>query len=180
MTYCRTLARIYIVPIRTHLFSHINQLISHFIMSFEEIKIVPSQKNKPKICIGGYIFHINRQRDDIFYWKCDACEATAGTKLLGDDHILGYHRQHHAPDPTQTPQAEIRRKIKAIAGTSRDGPSRIIQDVLSQQADAAVFAGSRDSLRQVAKRERHDTTAEPEIQFYSPIIHLFLMNLINN
>ncbi|KAI2796342.1 hypothetical protein BLOT_015794 [Blomia tropicalis] len=132
-------------------------------MSSDEIKIVPSQKNKQKICIGGYMFHKNRQRDDVFYWKCDSCKSTAGTKLVGDVHTLRYHRQHdHAPDPTQAPLAEIRGRIKAMAGTSRDGPSRIIQDVLSQQADAAVFAGSRDSLRQVAKRARRSSAVEPE------------------
>ena len=66
----------------------------------------------------------------------------------------------HGPDPKWAKGQLIREKLKSIAACSRGKPNQIVTDLLSKEEDVDVIVatGSKDSLRQVAKRKQRDDT----------------------
>ena len=134
-------------------------------MDSSEVKLIPSQKGKSKLYLDGYLYKFNRSRHNLFYWRCDetGCIATAGTRLVGQTHEVRYNGEHtHAPNQVISQIAQIRDELKISAINSNDAPARLIQTVLANHPEAAVYAGNRDAMRQVVKRARRaDLPAEP-------------------
>lgn len=73
-------------------------------------EIIPSQKEKEKINVCGYLMVKEWNRDDLFYWCCEKrksenCKGWATTVLFNDLHYLRKFNDHnHA---SQASNAEV-------------------------------------------------------------------------
>ena len=138
------------------------------------VEVVKSMRGKNKICINGYIYTEERQRNTEpeivkFYWKCENwrnsnCAGRAVTHFNRNVHDvvrLGDH--NHAPNASKVQTDKISNELKNLGKNSNDRPIQIVQSVTARASlEVRSNLPSRDAMRRQVKRARRtELLAEP-------------------
>jgi len=136
----------------------------------EICEIIPSQKEKNKINVRGYLMTQEKKLKDTYYWCCEKkklenCKGRAITNFYNGSHYLKKFVEHnHSPQPSNAKVAEIIGQIKQKARVTRDKPSQIIQDITSSMLqDYQPYMPSSNALRAIIGRiKRAEMPAQPQ------------------
>ena len=103
------------------------------------MKIIPSNRGGFKLCYQGYMYTKHATRKTNQWWKCvkrssTGCRGSLSTKLQNENPVPGQpHNQ--APSDTSIKYSKPRNAIKDLATNTKDKPSQIFAQALSQCDD---------------------------------------------
>jgi hypothetical protein len=140
-------------------------------MNDRQVLVAKSKRGGDKICIDGFLFVKNKNKDDKFCWNCEkkkiyGCRGTAVTILQGTNHFLESHdatKHCHAAEASRFELSNISHNTKSLATTTNDNPAQIVQTVTAD-ANLAIrsYLPNREAFRKKIKRARqYDHPAEP-------------------
>ena len=131
--------------------------------------VITNDKGNQKLLFGGYgyndktILKCGNAR-----WRCSQKGTFKCSSALTTDpsisNVVSSTDHTHEPDFNWTKGQLLRHNIKSNAKSSRGRPNQIVTSVLSKAGDveAAISAGTKDSLRQVVRRvQRGDRPKNP-------------------
>src|SRR3984885_11756469 len=132
---------------------------------------ISSTHNKDKINIHGYLMLKDRNRKNLYYWRCEkykslSCYGRATTLLVEGQHYLKKASDHnHAAEASRVGVLKTINILKERAQQTNDQPAQVIQTIVANNSSQEThpYLPSHDALRQSIKRIRHiDLPAEPQ------------------
>lgn len=131
------------------------------------IALSKSKRGKDKLCLNGFMFNLNKRRNNTFYWECIQrkhlkcsdiiCKGKATTKSTSDGEmqIISHTEHSHVPKPENLYLKKTRYNIKEKAATSNAKPCEILQDKLT-------LLGPVDELLSPNLPSNHAQVPKPE------------------
>ena len=103
------------------------------------MEIIPSNRGGSKLCYQGYLYAKHATRETNQWWKCVkrssiGCRGNLSTTLQNEN--PGHGQPHnHAPSDTSIEYSKNRNAMKDLAANTREKPSQIFAQVVSQCDD---------------------------------------------
>ena len=130
------------------------------------MEVITNTNGNKKVITGGYAYNgMKVYASGNLRFRCSqmgkfkgCCGAITTDPALTT--VLLSNEHSHDPDHKWAKGQQIREKLKSIAGCSRGKPNQLVTDLLSKEEDISVIVatGSKDALRQVAKRKQRGNT----------------------
>ena len=103
------------------------------------MEIIPSNRGGSKLCYQGYLYTKHATRKTNQWWKCVkrssiGCRENLSTTLQNENPAPG-QPHNHAPSDTSITYSKTRNAMKDLATNTRDKPSQIFAQVVSQCDD---------------------------------------------
>ena len=103
------------------------------------MEIIPSNRGGSKLCYQGYMYAKHATRKTNQWWKCvkrssTGCRGSLSTTLQNENPVPG-QPHNHAPSHTSIKYSKTRDAMKDLATNTRDKPSQIFSQVVSQCDD---------------------------------------------
>ena len=103
------------------------------------MEIIPSNRGGSKLCYQGYLYTKHATRETNQWWKCVkrssiGCRGNLSTTLQNENPVPG-QPHNHAPSDTSIKYSKTRNAMKDLATNTRDKPSQIFAQVVSQCDD---------------------------------------------
>ena len=103
------------------------------------MEIIPSNRGGSKLCYQGYMYTKHATRKTNQWWKCVkrssiGCRGNLSTTLQNENPVPG-QPHNHAPSETSIKYSKTRKAMKDLATNTRDKPSQIFAQVVSQCDD---------------------------------------------
>ena len=100
---------------------------------------IPSNRGGSKLCYLGYMYTKHATRKTNQWWKCVkrssiGCRGNLSTTLQNENPVPG-QPHNHAPSDTSIKYSKTRNAMKDLATNTRDKPSQIFAQVVSQCDD---------------------------------------------
>ena len=100
---------------------------------------IPSNRGGSKLCYQGYMYTKHATRKTNQWWKCVkrssiGCRGNLSTTLQNENPVPG-QPHNHAPSDTSIKYSKTRNAMKDLATNTRDKPSHIFAQVVSQCDD---------------------------------------------
>lgn len=126
-------------------------------------ELLKSNRGKDILIHEGYSYHLNRRRNEKFYWRCTKkdrrrCNVTISTVYTNNSHIVtSMNIKHvHLPDPEQQIALTLKDNIKEKAYNSMDAPSQIVQRCFQNvPSTSAPYMPNKDAMRMMVHRVRN-------------------------
>jgi|SRR6266498_4876088 len=119
-------------------------------------EVISSTHNK--INVHGYLMVKDKNRNNIYYWRCEKwqklqCHGRATTVLIEDQHQLKHFSDHnHAAEASQVSVLKTINVLKEKAQQTNDQPIKIIQNIVANSLQEIYpYLPSHDALRQSVK-----------------------------
>ena len=101
--------------------------------------IIPSNRGGFKLCYQGYMYTKHATRKTNQWWKCVkrssiGCKGNLSTTLQNENPAPG-QPHNHAPSDTSITYSKTRNAMKDLTTNTRDKPSQIFAQVVSQCND---------------------------------------------
>ena len=141
------------------------------------MKVLKNNKGSTTILLNGFGYNDKKLlKNGSVRWRCQQrvhfnCIGSITTDSSISTIVCSKNHNHDA-DFTWAEAQEIRQDIKSMATNGRAKPIQLVTDVLSNadNTDAALKAGTKDALRQMAKRiQRGDRPKNPPSMEEIPI-----------
>lgn len=132
-------------------------------------KIFRSQRGKPKLAVGGYVYRISNKNLTSVNWRCErkTCRGSASTPCdFEDPNLLVSTLQvhNHVPDPETVEVQLARNQINEEAVSSQLPPRRIISETMAGMSNGALARlAKRDTLRKQVQRKRRKALGGPQL-----------------
>ena len=136
----------------------------------EICEIVKSEKDRDMLkCGDGFIYMKDRNRDDVFYWKCElvkvlGCKGRAVTSFENGHHLLSSRTGHnHPPNAINVGKKRAAEQLRASARNTNDSPLNIVSTIRDNSSqELAVNLPSSNAQREVVRRiRRKEREREP-------------------
>ncbi|XP_055543340.1 uncharacterized protein LOC129728891 [Wyeomyia smithii] len=125
-----------------------------------EASIVYSRKNKEMLNIEGYLYNLDKKKNQRYYWDCArrsyrkqsncSCRARAITFLRENTHEVVSHGNHdHPANPIDCLENEYRYALKRRAIDCSDVPSKIIREVSCSMNPIVQTRASKQAQKMV-------------------------------
>jgi hypothetical protein len=118
-----------------------------------------SAYNKDKINVHGYLMVKDKNRNNLYYWRCEKyktlkCHGRATTLLIEDQHYLQNASDHnHAAEASRAKVLKAINVLKERAQQTNDKPVQIIQTIVASSSDEMYHnLPSHNALCQSVKR----------------------------
>ena len=100
---------------------------------------IPSNRGGSKLCYQGYMYTKHATRKTNQWWTCvkrssTGCRGSLSTTLQNENRVPG-QPHNHAPSDTRSKYSKARNAMKDLATNTRDKPSQIFAQVVSQCDD---------------------------------------------
>lgn len=144
--------------------------------------VILSTRNEVKICIDGYIYNKNKNKNDLYYWVCEKsgkkgnsceCAATANMLYTNNKHTVQKHDPlKHNHEASNSEVLKICNKIKELAVNSNEKPGIIIRDVNAEvkKCIRTYLPKNKNFAEQIRYARRKSKAKEPQniSELYSP------------
>ena len=127
----------------------------------EVCECVLSNRDNIKLVIKNYILTKNKNKDDIYYWRCERrysmrCYGSASTILINGQHYLQRTTEHsHTPEAFRKYLIPIIKNLRRKARETSDSPSQILLVEFSVLSTSSLQSlPSYQALRHVIMRKR--------------------------
>jgi hypothetical protein len=122
---------------------------------------VPTNKNKKKLCVSAYFFHLEKTRGAKKDWSCEKrkshhCRGRAqnfdGDKLV----LVSHNKEHnHGPNPEAEELLLMRKKIKKLAKKTILKPTQIINEITEEVSTSLYYDMPTESaIKKIVHRKR--------------------------
>ena len=119
------------------------------------MEFATSKRGGRKLIFDGYVYSIDRIRDDKVYWKCEERKICSGRTTVGHVICNGPSQHTHAGDPSSVAALKTITAIKERAVNSEEATSTLVQNCTQNFSLAA--AGSlpnKEALARMVRRKR--------------------------
>ena len=125
------------------------------------MEIIPSNRGGSKLCYQGYMYTKHATRKTNQWWKCvkrssTGCRGSLSTTLQNENPVPG-QPHNHAPSDTSIKYSKTRNAMKDLATNTRDKPSQIFAQIVSQCDDNVQALLSRTENRKRTIRYQRPT-----------------------
>ena len=139
----------------------------------DQLVIIPSQQNHPKLCHNGFFYTIDKSYDNIINWKCERtgskaipkCSGRAQTKNLNKMPVYVTVEHNHEPDLIQTEVYLTVSKILQQAKNSNETARSIIKNYIDRISPEATKRMPRNNalVQRIIRIRQHKNDHEPNI-----------------
>lgn len=63
-------------------------------VSFKTMEFIPTTRGRRKLLLYGYAYIVDKQKDNVTYWRCDHKESCGGRLYTEDEVIQGEASNH--------------------------------------------------------------------------------------
>ncbi|KAL0849657.1 hypothetical protein ABMA28_013911 [Loxostege sticticalis] len=129
-----------------------------------QCEILKSKRGKDILISEGFSYHLNKRRDNKYYWRCTRKSSTrcnvSVTSLLTTNNlhvVLSQNHDHtHLPDPEKRHELQLKANLKEKAHLSLDSPAQIIQRCKqSVPSTSSPQMPKKEAMRKMIQRERN-------------------------
>ena len=112
------------------------------------MEIIPSNRGGSKLCYQGYMYTKHATRKTNLWWKCikrssTGCRGSLSITLQNENPVP-WKPHNHVPSDTIIKYSKTRNTMKDLATNTRDKPSHIFAQVVSQCDDNVQALLSRE------------------------------------
>ena len=132
------------------------------------MEIIPSNRGGSKLCYQGYMYTKHATRKTNQWWKCvkrssTGCRGSLSTTLqkLQNENPVPGQPHNHAPSDTSIKYSKTRNAMKDLVTNTRDKPSQIFAQVVSQCDDNVQALLPREENRKRTIRYQRPTPPVP-------------------
>uniref|UniRef100_T1JMR8 FLYWCH-type domain-containing protein n=1 Tax=Strigamia maritima TaxID=126957 RepID=T1JMR8_STRMM len=118
-------------------------------------------RDKPKLCLNGYAYIIEKRKPDKIYWKCEIHYMSCGGRLttthdvIQPQILIGPNEHSHNPDATHCDVIRITNNMKKRALDTYEPPGQIIHASLAAEImEVKLALPTANALTQIVKRSR--------------------------
>jgi hypothetical protein len=146
----------------------LNSTLANDILSEKEVCLIPSNKNKHKLYVNGYIYHFERRTNENSVWSCAKrkifnCKARSKTKNEnGEIKLLGETSHCHAPDPDEKEISFYKKNLKEKAKNTNLLPSQIINETTLPSHINYNNMPTENAIKMMIKRSRKINQEAPK------------------
>lgn len=150
------------VQINSFLLNSFNSLFRK--MSLSKCELLKSSKGRDQVLCDGYLYSLNKQKDENLYWCCNKktslrCGGRLQTVLVENTHFVkkNHFAVHlHKPQAALVDDRKLKTRIRERAINSNDSPAQIIQSCIENvPSSRAPTLCNKHSFKMMIYRARN-------------------------